>query len=132
MLNQITLVGRIKELGIIKKETEQGFIKIAVSRSFKNKDGEYEADLIPVRIFGNIVENTIKYCSKEDIVAIKGRIQMQEEKIEIIAEKITFLSHKKNQCNQCGKELTEEDQGESELALTDNICKDCMEDGYGE
>lgn len=132
MLNQITLVGRIKELGIIKKETEHGFIKIAVSRSFKNKDGEYEADLIPVRIFGNIVENTIKYCSKEDIVGIKGRIQMQEEKIEIIAEKITFLSHKKNQCNQCGKELTEENQGESELALTDNICKDCMEDGYGE
>ena len=50
--------------------------------------------------FDNIAENTSEYCSKGDIVGIKGRIQSRtiekEEKhenvMEIICEKITFLS----------------------------------------
>lgn len=35
-------------------------------------------------------------------------------------------------CNQCEEILPEEELGESELAKTDMICKNCMEDGYGE
>lgn len=35
------------------------------------------------------------------------------------------------ECSNCGEIMTEEWMGESELALTDNICKNCMHEGYG-
>ena len=34
-------------------------------------------------------------------------------------------------CGNCGEEYTMDEHGESELALQDNICIYCMEDGYG-
>ena len=34
-------------------------------------------------------------------------------------------------CTNCGEEYAIDEHGESELALTDNICIYCMEDGYG-
>lgn len=106
MLNQIVLVGRltsdleVKELEGGKKET---LLTLAIPRSFKNENGEYETDFITCRLFNNIAENTAEYCKKGDIVGIKGRLQsiveenVLEEKVfktEVIAEKVTFLSSK--------------------------------------
>ena len=34
-------------------------------------------------------------------------------------------------CKQCNCVIPIEYLGTSELAIQDNICKDCMEDGYG-
>jgi len=34
-------------------------------------------------------------------------------------------------CNNCNSYYLEEEKGESELALQDNICQYCIEDGYG-
>ena len=54
--------------------------------------------------FENIAENSATYCGKGDIVGVKGRVQSRtvekedgkkEYLVEIIAEKITFLSSKK-------------------------------------
>ncbi len=55
--------------------------------------------------FDNIAENTSEYCSKGDIVGVKGRIQSRtlekdgnkEYVTEIIAEKVTFLSSKREE-----------------------------------
>ena len=42
----------------------------------------------------------MKYCKKGDLLGIKGRVQTRQEEnkntIEIIAEKITFLTSKSN------------------------------------
>jgi single-strand DNA-binding protein len=104
MLNQIVLVGRltsnleVKELEGGKKLTT---MTLAIPRSFKNENGEYETDFITCRLFNNIAENTAEYCKKGDIVGVKGRLQsiveenVLEEKVfktEVIAEKVTFLS----------------------------------------
>ena len=103
MLNQVVLVGRIAtdpeivELGN-KKRTA---INIAVSRSFKNQNGEYDVDFIRCILWNAIAESTCEYCNKGDLVGIKGRIQTSSfEKedgtttyiTEVIAEKVTFLS----------------------------------------
>jgi len=104
MLNQIVLVGRItRELEV--KELENGrkiaTMNIAIPRSFKNSDGEYETDFINIRVFGSIATNVKEYCRKGDLVGVKGRIQSivnekengeKEFVTEIIAEKVTFLS----------------------------------------
>ena len=106
MLNQIILVGRLtRDITVNKSENgiKVATICLAVPRSFKNTDGLYDTDFIDCVAFDNIAENTSEYCSKGDIVGVKGRIQTRmveseekdkkEEKVtEIICEKITFLS----------------------------------------
>lgn len=109
MLNQVVLVGRltsdleVKELEGGKKETT---MTLAIPRSYKNLDGEYETDFITCRLWNNIAENTAEYCKKGDIVGVKGRLQsiveenvLEEKtyKTEVVAEKVTFLSSRKSE-----------------------------------
>lgn len=51
--------------------------------------------------------------------------QTYQEIIDMIHEEL-LEETKCNNCNEWVKEL-----GTSELALQDNICENCMEDGYG-
>ena len=103
MLNQIILVGRLtRDIVVNKSEngTKVATISIAIPRSFKNSDGLYDTDFVSCVAFDNIAENTSEYCKKGDIVGIKGRIQSKviekdekkEYTLDIICEKITFLS----------------------------------------
>lgn len=100
MLNQIVLVGRLANIEL-KEETEEKAYKVAnitlsVPRSFKNVDGEYETDFIPLNLIGSVAENTFEYCKKGDVIGVKGRIQKLEgEDLQLVAEKVTFLSSKK-------------------------------------
>lgn len=102
MLNQIVLVGRLVQ-DPETKELENGIktshITLAVPRNYKNSDGIYETDFIPVRLYKGIAENTTEYCKKGDVIGVKGRVQTKQEEdksiIEIIAEKVTFLSSRK-------------------------------------
>lgn len=98
MLNQIIIVGRlvqdpeIKELENDKKVCN---ITLAVSRSYKNENGEYDTDFIPVTLWQGIADQTTNYCKKGDLVGVKGRLQVREGKVEVVAEKVTFLSSRK-------------------------------------
>lgn len=98
MLNQTVLVGRLVQDPEI-KELENGmrtsYITLAVSRSYKNVNGEYDTDLIPVTLFKGIAENTKEYCKKGDLLGIKGKIECENGKINLIAERISFLSSRK-------------------------------------
>ena len=108
MLNQIVLVGRLtRDIKITKLENGRkvGTISLAIPRSFKNVDGTYDTDFIDCVGFENIIENTSTYCKKGDIVGVKGRVQSRvvekdgnkEYLMDIIAEKVTFLSSKKEE-----------------------------------
>ena len=106
MLNQTVLVGRLVKDPEL-RETESGHkvtnITLAVPRSYKNVDGEYETDFIPCVLWRGIAENTATYVKCGDLVGIKGHIQTrsyetEEERkyvTEVIAEKVTFLSSKR-------------------------------------
>lgn len=100
MLNQLVLVGRLVDKPIV-KETEDGrkvsYIKIAVPRNYKNADGEFDTDIIPITLWNGIAENTENYCNKGDLIGVKGRVEENEENIILVAEKITFLSSKKEE-----------------------------------
>ena len=103
MLNQIVLVGRLTR-NITVNESDSGIkvatIPLAIPRSFKNSDGTYDTDFVDCVAFDQIANNTSEYCEKGDIVGVKGRIQsriidkegQKESVMEIIAEKVTFLS----------------------------------------
>ena len=108
MLNQFVGVGRLVAEPSV-KETEDGKqvsnLTIAVPRSYKNENGEYDTDFVDVVLWNGIAENTAEYCHKGDIIGVKGRIQTSNYETEdgekrkstqIVAEKITFLSSSKD------------------------------------
>jgi single-strand DNA-binding protein len=102
MLNQLVVVGRLvrdPEVKELEKGNKVSNITLAVPRSYKNENGEYDTDFIDCTLWGPIAENTVEYCHKGDLIGIKGRIQTrtnEDKKImEIVAEKATFLSSKK-------------------------------------
>ena len=113
MLNQIVLVGRLtRNISVHKAESgnKVATLCLAIPRSFKNSDGTYDTDFIDCVAFDCIAENTSEYCGKGDIVGIKGRVQTKSveqengkkiNEMEIIAEKVTFLSsHTKEEANE--------------------------------
>lgn len=100
MLNQTVIVGRIvsdPKLNQNEEGKESALITLAVQRSYKNQNGEYDTDFVPVLLWNGIATNAVEYCRKGDLVGAKGRVQSNGEKIEIVAEKITFLSSKKEE-----------------------------------
>ncbi|MDD2434887.1 MAG: single-stranded DNA-binding protein [Bacilli bacterium] len=112
MLNQTVIVGRIVKDPEL-RETESGKkvtnITLAVPRSFKNVNGEYDTDFIPCVLWKGIAESTTEFCKKGDLVGVKGRIQSRDytiedetrkHVIEIIAEKVTFLSSNKKKTDE--------------------------------
>ena len=107
MLNQVVIAGRLTGDPVV-EEVEGGkkvsSITVAVPRSYKNVDGTYDTDFIRCTLWGGIAENTCEYCKKGDIVGVKGRIQTSSYEtedgdkkyaMEVVAEKISFLSSKK-------------------------------------
>ena len=99
MLNQTVLVGRIvsdPEINETKNERKIATITLSVSRNYKNEKGKYDTDFIPCVLWNSVAENAYEYCKKGDIVGVKGRLQNTNGNVEVIAEKLTFLSSKKD------------------------------------
>lgn len=103
MLNQVMLVGRIITLEKEEnQEIKKANIKIAVNRKYKNADGIYDTDFIKVIIWDTIATNVSEYCKKGDLIGIRGRLRqgVENEDLELVAEKVTFLSTKKENDNE--------------------------------
>ena len=107
MLNQVVIVGRLVEDPKVEKgeNHDYSFMRLAVPRSYKNVDGEYETDFINCKLWDAVATNTAEYCKKGDIIGVKGRVETSvyekdgEKKYEqsIVAEKVTFLSSRSNE-----------------------------------
>lgn len=107
MLNQLVLVGRLvkkPELRETENKIKYAYMTLAVPRSFKNSDGQYDTDFIDCVLWDVIATNTTEYCNKGDIVGIRGRLQTRivedkeenhnQKTLEVVCERITFLSGK--------------------------------------
>lgn len=107
MLNQVVIVGRlVRDPELRKTDTNKKVmtITLAIPRSFKNPNGEYETDFIDCILWDGVAKSTQEYCKKGDILGVKGRMQSRvvenEDKTkkyytDLIGEKVTFLSNKK-------------------------------------
>ena len=107
MLNQTVIVGRLVRDPEL-YETENGNkvtnITLAVPLSYKNVNVEYDTDFVPCVLWKGVAENTVEYCRKGDLLGVKGHVQTRDievdedvkrKLVEIVAEKVTFLSSKK-------------------------------------
>lgn len=87
MINNCVLMGRIKNF-FIKDE------KLIIMIKYSNADGDI---VIPITTFIP-KENILEYLENDLYIGIKGHITLNEESnIEVIAEKISFISSKKKE-----------------------------------
>ena len=112
MLNQVVLVGRLvrdPELNTTDNKKSVSTITLAIPRSFKNANGEYDTDFIDCILWENTAKATSEYCHQGDIVGIKGRLQVSsyndengntKYSTEVIAEKVTFLTSKASEISE--------------------------------
>ncbi len=109
MLNQLILIGRLthdpetKTLPDGRKVSE---VVLAVQRSYKNMDGQYETDFIKVSLWEGLATAVENYCKKGVMIAVKARVQTYKYEIdderklnmlEVIGERVTFLSSSNKQ-----------------------------------
>ncbi|WP_373752345.1 single-stranded DNA-binding protein [Jeotgalibaca porci] len=111
MINNVVLTGRLtKELDL--RYTSNGTAvatgTLAVNRSFKNADGDYEADYPRIQVWRKAAENLANFTQKGSLIGIEGRIQTGSyEKdgqrvytTEIVVDKFTLLESRNNQNSQ--------------------------------
>ena len=122
-MNKVVLIGRLT------KDPELQFIPntgtavtkctLAVDRRFPSKDGQKEADFIPIVIWGKIAETTANYMSKGRLMGVSGRIQTRSYDAkdgskryvtEVVADEVQFLDYKKDgQGSNTGSNCQEDD-----------------------
>ena len=106
-MNKIVITGRTTadiELKQLTTGTSAIEFSVAVKRSFKNANGEYESDFFTCVAFRNTAETISRYVKKGDMIGIEGRLQTRSytnkegRKItvtEIIVENFEFLQSKR-------------------------------------
>lgn len=129
MLNMVCLVGRLVEDPTL-KEFETGskgaFVTLAVTKPFRSMDHNYEADFIRCVLWEGIAENTCEYCRKGDVIGIRGRLSTRVQEIlfncdtiqhkkkinviEVIAERVSFISTSKRSNDQSVVDPTDNNQ----------------------
>lgn len=88
-MNNVILVGRIISF-------EGNEVTISVTRNYKNEDGIYMSDLIPIHLGINIAEKMVDFCKIGDVIAIKGRLENRGG-VVVMADKVSFISAKKSE-----------------------------------
>lgn len=140
MLNQVILVGRLvrtPELQLTDSGKKRSLVTLAVARGFKNQDGEYDTDFLDCTLWTGIAENTAEYCKMGDVIGVRGRLQTRMiesedgtkyKKMEIIADKVTFLSSARNASEDSSNEQIIEDIDESKKmndeVIVENVVKE--------
>nr|DAW67609.1 MAG TPA: Single strand binding protein [Caudoviricetes sp.] len=112
MLNNISLVGRLTkdvELRYTPSNVAVATFTLAVNRTFKNENGEREADFINCVMWRQQAENLANWAKKGALIGITGRIQtrsydnQQGQRVyvtEVVAEQFQLLESKGQQGNQ--------------------------------
>ena len=126
MINQVTLIGRIVEKPILRSyenDVNVATLTLAVTRPFKNMDGNYETDFIKITLWNGVAHSTCDYTQTGDFVGVKGRVAMKDTEVsfadqsqifkkkisilEIIGERVIFI-HSNSKRSQSYKEAVGE------------------------
>lgn len=98
MNNCVMLIGRLTTTPEVQDSIDGKkycIVTLAITRSYKNSEGVYEKDFIPVRLEGTIATNTAEYCKQGDLVGVKGTLrQTIDGRLQVYAERLSFLASK--------------------------------------
>jgi single-strand DNA-binding protein len=106
-MNSFIGIGRLTKDCELKYTTSNKAVasfSIAITRTFKNTEGETEADFINCECWGQVAETLSKYTHKGDLIAVNGSIRTDKyqdsngnnkTRTYILVNRIQFLSTKK-------------------------------------
>lgn len=106
MINRAVICGRLvrdPELRRTSNGTPVTSFTVAVNRTFKNSDGQQEADFLNCVAWNKTAEIVDQYCSKGNLVGVEGRLQSRSYQdnqgnnrtvVEIIADQVQFMQSK--------------------------------------
>ncbi|WP_303870427.1 single-stranded DNA-binding protein [Acetobacterium wieringae] len=126
-MNKVILVGRLTRDPDVKNTTAGRAVAsftLAVDRRFKNKDGQKEADFVPIVAWGKQAEFVGQYLSKGSQIGVSGRLQVRSYDAqdgqrryvtEVVADEITFLSSKKDGNNNANAQQSSESSSMSAM-----------------
>ena len=129
MLNKTILIGRLTddpELRYTPNGTAVCNFTLAVDRSFRNKQGEYDTDFIDIVVWRKQAENCANYLSKGRLVAAEGRLQKRSYETEegqtryvteVVANNVQFLEWPDD--NNAGKNNQQQNSAASSSASED-------------
>lgn len=112
MINNVVLIGRLaKDVELKYTPANQAVVTftLAVNRTFKNANGEREADFINCVLWRQAAENFANWVKKGALIGITGRIQtrnyenQQGQRVyitEVIAENFQMLESRNQQQGQ--------------------------------
>ena len=131
MINSICLVGRLTknvELRYTPSNVAVATFTLAVNRTFKNENGEREADFINCVMWRHQAENLANWAKKGALIGITGRIQtrsydnQQGQRVyvtEVVAETFQLLESK-GQGNQTQQRQTQQQAPDFSRSATTN------------
>lgn len=106
-MNKAVLIGRLTRDPELRFTAGSGIavttFTLAVDRNFKNKEGQREADFIPIVVWNKLAEIIANNVTKGRLVAVSGRIQTRSYEgndgqkryvTEVVADDFQFLDKK--------------------------------------
>lgn len=122
MLNNVSLVGRLTkdvDLRYTQSNVAVATFTLAVNRTFKNENGEREADFINCVMWRQQAENLASWAKKGALIGITGRIQtrsydnQQGQRVyvtEVVAETFQLLESRNSQGQSQGQQRQTQQQ----------------------
>ena len=107
-MNKVFLIGNLArdpELRTTANGTSVCTFSLAVSRRFKNANGENDTDFLNIVVWRGQADNCAKYLKKGSKAAISGSIQTRSYEVDgvkryatdIVADEVQFLSTRSNE-----------------------------------
>ena len=105
-MNQVGLVGRITkdpELRYYNEKRPYTVFTLAINRSYKNNQGNVDADFIQCSAWGRLAETIAKHCGKGSMIGINGRLNTRSfvnqnnvkiYTMDVVAEDVRFYQLK--------------------------------------
>lgn len=102
-MNRVTLVGRLTakpELRYTGSNLPYARFSIAVNRTFRNNEGQTEADFINVIVWRKQAENVCNFLDKGRLISVDGRLQTgsytdkdgnRRYSVDVVADSVGFL-----------------------------------------
>lgn len=116
MLNNVSLVGRLTkdvDLRYTPSNVAVATFTLAVNRTFKNENGDREADFINCVMWRQQAENLANWAKKGALIGVTGRIQtrsydnQQGQRVyvtEVVAEQFQLLESRNSQGQSQGQQ----------------------------
>lgn len=109
-MNSCNFIGRfVKDpvLNVTKTQKKVVGYTLAVQRTYKNSNGEYEADFIDCISWENQAELIVAHFKKGDLIGVTGRTEtrineyngFKSKRSDLVVERITFCERKKDSMN---------------------------------